>query len=289
MDANAGDGQQQSATGTPAGPDPAPLPAGAGGPVSPPSAAARPDFIPEKFWDPATGTPRVEQLAKSYGELEKQRAKFADEARAAVTAEMFGKRPEKPDAYEVGLPEDVADLVVLTDKPGADFKAEPGKSYWVLPKDDPLLAMGRQLAHRAGMDQAEFAGMLAQFGKAMAVRVPSAEERQAADTAVFQQLGEHGERRVQHVWGQLRSVLGEEKAAVLDGMVGSAAAVEALEMLVERAGAPRFSPPTGAASGRLSEAELREKMRDPRYADPTRRDPAFVAEVQRGWKTLYPN
>src|SRR5690606_2101635 len=34
----------------------------------------RPDHIPEKFWDAATGAVRVEELVKSYAELEKGRA-----------------------------------------------------------------------------------------------------------------------------------------------------------------------------------------------------------------------
>lgn len=36
---------------------------------------ARPDHIPEKFWDSEKGAVRVEELAKSYAELEKSRAK----------------------------------------------------------------------------------------------------------------------------------------------------------------------------------------------------------------------
>jgi hypothetical protein len=29
-------------------------------------------------------------------------------------------------------------------------------------------------------------------------------------------------------------------------------------------------------------------QRDPRYRDPSRRDPAFVAEVDAGWRALHP-
>lgn len=275
-------GQQQGAP-PPAAGD------GGGGAASPP---ARPDWLPEKFWDPQAAAPRVEQLAKSYGELEKQRAKFADEAKAsardAVMAELFGKRPETPDAYELGAPEDADDIVLLTEPPGDDFAPEPGKAYVLLEKDNPLLGKFRQLAHRAGLDATEFKAYLADFGRALAGRVPTAEEIQAEHAKIYQALGEHGERRVQHLQGQIKGLLGEQAEAVL-GLPPSPQLIEALELLVERAGAPRFSPPSGAAGGRLTEAELREKMRDPRYHDPLRRDPAFVAEIERGWKTLYPN
>lgn len=290
-----GDANAQQQTGAPAGaPDPSPHSSPDTHPTTPMPSDWRASLPPElrdapsiqKFQDPAA-------LAKSYTELEKQRTKFADEAkvgaRAAVEAELFGKRPESADKYEVGLPEDAGDLVLLTEPPGADFAPEPGKAYLVLKGDDPLLGEFRQIAHRAGLDQGEFNAAVAKFGRALAARVPTAEERQAQDAEVFKALGEHGERRVQHLWGQLQGTLGD-RAKALDELVGSAAAVEALEMLVERAGAPKFSPPTGGAAGRLTEAELREKMRDPRYTGRGRpRDPDYIAEIDRGWRTLYPN
>ena len=42
-------------------------PAGARG-----NSAARPDYLPEKFWDAAKGEARLETLARSYGELERK-------------------------------------------------------------------------------------------------------------------------------------------------------------------------------------------------------------------------
>lgn len=38
----------------------------------------------------------------------------------------------------------------------------------------------------------------------------------------------------------------------------------------------------------MTKARLREMMRDPRYLDPVRRDPDFVAQVTRGFEALYP-
>ncbi len=38
----------------------------------------------------------------------------------------------------------------------------------------------------------------------------------------------------------------------------------------------------------MTKARLREMMRDPRYLDPVRRDPDFVAQVTRGFETLFP-
>lgn len=38
----------------------------------------------------------------------------------------------------------------------------------------------------------------------------------------------------------------------------------------------------------LTPEKLREMMRDPRYHDPSRRDPDYVRQVQQGFETLYP-
>jgi hypothetical protein len=44
------------------------------------AAAARPEYIPEKFWNAEAGAPRLEEFAKSYGELERSRLERAKKA-----------------------------------------------------------------------------------------------------------------------------------------------------------------------------------------------------------------
>jgi len=55
-----------------------------GSPTPAPTAATRPEHVPEKFWDAATGQVRTEELLKSYTELE--RAKPAEAAPGAPDA-----------------------------------------------------------------------------------------------------------------------------------------------------------------------------------------------------------
>lgn len=47
----------------------------------------RPEHIPEKFWDAEKGEVRVDDLAKSYAELEKSKAKPAEKSEAEMTDE----------------------------------------------------------------------------------------------------------------------------------------------------------------------------------------------------------
>lgn len=50
----------------------------------------------------------------------------------------------------------------------------------------------------------------------------------------------------------------------------------------------RFRGRKGLEDGEMTPDKLREMMRDPRYSDPLRRDPAFVQRIEEGFKALYP-
>lgn len=250
------------------------------------AAPARPDYIPEKFWDAKAGAARVDDLAKSYGELERSRGKVAEDAVTAKMTELFGKRPEAPDKYEVRVPPKAPEGVVILDKaPAADFKYEPGKAYVVLNPADPLFEMGRQLAHRAGMSQDEFDGLVAQHASSLAVRIPTAEEAGAQRAEIYGKLGENGERRVAHLYGWLKGSIGEDRARALDGLVASPDGLAALEEIMAKAGGARFAASNagGAASGE-SEEGLRALMAEPDY----RTNPAKQRRVTEGFQRLFP-
>jgi hypothetical protein len=44
---------------------------------------------------------------------------------------------------------------------------------------------------------------------------------------------------------------------------------------------------TSIPAAQTSENELKQMMLDPRYHDPTRRDPVFIQQVEDGFKRLY--
>jgi hypothetical protein len=249
---------------------------------------ARPDYVPEKFWK--DGAPNIEAMGKSYIELEKQRGRLTETLtptiRQQVESELFGKRPEKPEAYTLEAPAEAVDVQIFTGAPPTDFTPEPGKTYLQLNPNSRALQQMRQLAHRAGASPEDFQALLVEVARENGQRAPSEADLEADRQKVWSELGEHGQRRAQHLWGSLRTVMGE-RAHDLEPLLGSAKAIEALEMLTERATGSRFAPPAGGGtlSGALTEAEIKQKMRDPRYAA---RDPAFMAEVERDWKTLYP-
>jgi hypothetical protein len=263
-----------------AAPPPAAAPEGAGGGASTsPATPARPEYLPEKFWK--DGAPNVEALAKSYTELEKMRGRFKDEAAAELRAGV----PETPDAYELkaAVPEGV--VWIEGDIPA---ELEPGKVYFKPDLASPEMNALRTWAHEAGVKPEAFGKLLGIAAQAMGVRVPTLQEREAARSEFFGGLGENGAQRAGHLYGQLRALLPESGVKAIDGMVSSKEAFEAIEALATRAGGARFAPAGAAPAGGVTEAGLKEMMRDPRYSDPLKRDPAFVQQVDQGWRQLYP-
>lgn len=264
---------------------PAAPPADAPPPVDPEAPPARPDHIPEKFWDAEKGEVRLDALAKSYSEAEKRMSGLRAAHRADFEKELFGKRPETADAYEVKPPAKMPDGVVILDKIDPEMQFEEGKVYFAADPADPLWGEIRGIAHRAGLSQDEFSEqVMPLIARAMGYRVPTAEERTLANRQFEEGLGENGALRAEHLRGWLRGQVGADKAQAIASSLTSKAAVEAFEDLMVNAGGARFSSTAaGAAAARQTEAELKAMMRDPRYDS----DPAFQKQVTEGWQRLY--
>lgn len=257
---------------------------------APGTAAERPAWLPEKYWNPEKGEALFEQLAADHTELGQRFAKgkeaLAPELRAEWEAERRQGVPETPDAYALAPPSQMPEgIVLLAEPPAADFQPEPGKTYFVMQPDHPLLGWWREAAHKAGLSQEAFAEGIAQFAAAQGWREPTAEDKRAAQQAFYSSLGERGVERVNMLWGRLKSTLGE-KAAALDAVVTTKEQVEALEDLVARASGASFTPGQAAAPDVLTEAELQKIQQDPRYFRD--HDPALVKKVEEGYARLYP-
>lgn len=254
-------------------------------PADPPAAPTRPEHIAEKFWDAEKGEVRVEALAKSYSEAEKRMSGLRAAHRADFEKELFGKRPETPEGYQIAPPEKMPDHVVMLEKFEPGMPLEEGKVYFAADATDPMWGKVQAIAHRAGLSQEEFsAEIVPLIAEAMGHRVPTAEERALANREFEASLGENGPLRAEHLRGWLRGQVGEDKARAIAGAINSKAAVEAFEDLMIAAGGARFSSTAaGAAAARQTEEELRSMMRDPRYES----DPAYQKQVTEGWRRLY--
>jgi hypothetical protein len=273
----------------------APAPTGdpAGAPSDPPAAAARPDYIPEPYWDGEKGAPKVDAML---ADINGFGSKIEAERKAAIEAFQAERRkglPETPDAYGFEPPKGMVpdDLVILTEAPGADWKPEDGKTHFLFDPKDPLAAWWRDACHRAGMSAEEYQQGIVQFAKTLGTRAPTPQERAAEAEAVYKEIGPDGRERVGRAYGQVKALLGEEGAKAIDSAITSAAGFKAIEALLAKVNAPRFAAPTGGSpTPAITEKDLMEKKAkamDLPPGDPDRR--RMLEEVTAGFKALYPS
>ena len=137
----------------------------------------RPEWLPEQFWDAQKGA-QWEKLAQSHQDLRRQ----------------LGKGDHKPPAS--------AEAYALP-------KPAEGQKTFDVPADDPALSAFRAAAHKMGLSQGQFEGLvgpvlsvLAEVAGETAADTPEA--RQAAFQAEIQKLGKAGASQIKAIktWGE---------------------------------------------------------------------------------------
>lgn len=226
--ASAGTTEQANAGASPPSGQAAAPPAASDGPV-------RPEGVPDSLWDAASGF-KVGDAVKQLSELQAFKASY--DSRAAAV-------PEKADAYELKLP--------------PDFKAPDGVDFKLNP-DDPMVAVGRQIAHAAKLDQAGFEQIVGIYAQAQI-----AQEKQFAEIIAreMQALGPKHADRVSAVNTFLTAALGAEDASFLAPVLQHKRGVEAIERLMRRATsgeAPGFSQGGRTSNPQALSAEEYERM-----------------------------
>ena len=221
----------------------------------------RPEYYPEKFWDPDQNEPNVEALAQGYNELERFVGKKTDDIREEVIRqqmeELNENRPEAPDKYLATFAED------------SPFKElEDQLSY-----DDPVLKMWADVSHKAGLNNEEFSEGIHNYLEAMSTGPDVAEE--------IGRLGENGNARVEAVDMWVRKNLNDDMYEALSSQIRTAEAFQALETLMSN-GKPAQTNAYNAESvtAKPEKHDIRAAMDDPKYWDPARRDPAYVKQVE---------
>lgn len=226
---------------------------------------ARPQDIPEKFWDAEAGAVRVDALAKSYRELEKHMS-------GMVRLPTDDTPPDERERFRraLGVPEtaDAYDLAAGADESG--LAADPD--------------VNRRL-HAAGFsnDQARLVYDLAREYVTPLVEQAAVEFEAERQT---ERLARHfgGEDKWQDMSRQLRD-WGQANlpAPALRALSTTYEGCLALHAMMQT-GEPALD--RGAAGpDRASLDQLKSMMRDPRYWRD--REPAFVRQVTEGFERAY--
>lgn len=212
---------------------------------------ARPDWLPEKY---KSG----EDLAKAYKELSSKLGNKDEEIRQSVAdeikADLIKNRPESIGDYE--LPESIdADSAV----------------------DNELLQWWASHAFEQGFGQDQFEQGIEMYSQSMSDDGPDLE-------AEALKLGEGAQDRIQSASMFANKFFPQEALPAIERMCESHEGIIALEAIQEAMKDGSFSGDLTPPSS-ITEDGLKEMMQDPRYW--SKNDPAFVREVESGYKKLY--
>lgn len=213
----------------------------------------RPEWLPEKYKTP-------EDLAKAYKALESKIGAKDEDLRNAIMEELqqeaYAERPESAGDYQ--LPETV----------------DPETAV-----DSELLNWWADHAFENGYSQDE-------FQKGIEMYMASGMDQGPDLDAERGKLGDNAADRINAASLFATKFFPQDALPAIERMCESAEGIVALEHMMEAMKDGSFSGNSAPSAG-SSEADLREMMKDDRYHHPVHRDPAFVRQVEEGFKKLY--
>jgi len=215
--------------------------------IEPDDATSRPNNVPDKFWDQESGKLRTESLLKSYNELEN---KLGNPSNIV---------PEDSDGYELML-----------DHPSIDIDPEVNARL-----------------HAAGFSQSQ-AQLVYDLAKEKLLPIIQGMTDNLAQDTDKSRLEEHfgGKDKWREISRQLgnwgRSNLTDN---VFGSLITSYDGIIALHQMMSSSEPPMLGGGGQSSSG-MTEDDLKQLMRDPRYWRD--HDPAIVSHIQKGFEALYP-
>ncbi|WP_430396956.1 capsid assembly protein [Ferrovibrio sp.] len=222
--------------------------------------------IPEKFRDPATGALQADKLLKSYLALEKRMSRMvalpgedADDTARQSFHRALGV-PEQPEGYAIELrhPGLQMDTAVNARLHQAGFTPAQAQLVYDLACDHVMPQLEQMAAEMQGGRERD--RLVQHFGS----------EARFRETA-----------RALNAWGQANL-----PAEVFNALASTYDGVLALETML-RGKEPGLRPKgTSGTDEALSEEQLVQLMRDPRYWK--QRDPEILTKVTEGFRRLYP-
>lgn len=257
-------------------------------------APQRPAFLPEKFWDGDSGQPRVEDLAKSYTELQgafgRRLGDLSAEARRklaeAVPDEM---RATWGDEVKARLAEDEEFLKPLREKWAADLPKAPDAYDFeqielpdglALDLESPTLAKAAELAKEWGLPQERFAQLVA-LGAELSPPPASLEDRMAAVGPDFVNRATAAVNRAKAAAGDDPKAMAAVNAVLNE--LQSPEAFRGLEVLLSTRSERRMPDEAATSQPQVTVESLREIQARPEYA--TR--PDWQKQVRDGFNKLF--
>jgi len=215
------------------------------------TAPERPEWLPEKFNDPA-------ELAKSYNELESKLGAKRDDIIKEHNAERFMNRPESKGHYE--LPESI-DASLAT--------------------DSPLLSWWSEHAFNNGFSQEQFKEGIEMYSKGIEEAMPQNNLEIEAE-----KLGDNANSRIEAVSLFANKFFPDELTGAVERLGETAEGIMLIEHIMSQNKDTQITGDSNPVAT-FGEADLQTMMQDKRYWDASSRDLNFVKQVDDGFKKLY--
>lgn len=273
-------------------PDGAPSPVAAGPTDGPPEYLAN---GLEKFWDGDAKSLKGEDLARSYREVQSLIGRRVGDLSPAARKQLAESLPDEMRAtwsseIKAALAEDQEFLGPLIEKALAEKLPKAPEAYMApegadIDIEHPAFAKAAEIATKAGMSQDAFNELI---GVAVELLAPYEGPLSYDVPALKEAIGPDVEQRAAAVGNRVRSLLGPDEGNVLLRSAMHPDAFLALERLVKATSEePLPLEGDGAGQGQATEEQLRHDMLDPRYWNPAKRDPSFVARITEGFRKLH--
>lgn len=213
----------------------------------------RPEWLPEKYQS-------GEDLAKAYKALESKLGSKEEDMRSAIMEELqkeaYGDRPESAGDYQ--LPDTV----------------DPDSAV-----DNELMSWWSEHSFENGYSQDEFQKGIEMYMQASQQSMPDLD-------AESKRLGDDASTRVESASAFANKFFPQEVLPAIERMCESAEGIMALEVIMDQMKDGSFSDTTSPTNA-INADSLQSMMQDDRYHNQVKRDPAFVKQVEEGFKKLY--
>jgi hypothetical protein len=224
---------------------------------------SRPEYVQEKFWNAEKGEVNIENLASSYNSLESKLGSRTEDLTKQIRTDIENEKLQNvPEEYKLNVPE-------LDGNVSLDIS-----------NDMPIVQWWNQTAKSAGLSQE-------QYDEGVKVFVDNAIANLPNSDLEVQKLGDAGRERVEAAELWSKKHLSPEAYNAISGFAATAEGVKALEEVMKLTKDSNMPTTQTQVDVSADIDDLKSMLKDPRYWDSSRRDPAYVKRVTELYEKAY--